>query len=408
VIAALERALHFSALGQRVSMREAMLDAWREHPSAELGELIRSQPAAPDLAELAEAVSAHGSVFGLTPLFQALKRHVNDPRLTPVLLEVAKLPLDAAPVTRQELIELWRKNRDPEGAEQLKTLGAEPLAYAPLPEHAAGLIERLSRPVPLYRELAAVYAEPDADAPRRVLADFLLERGDEWGALIALQLGSAGGAEETRLRTSLDARLGELLGPDVTVLELERGFPVNVRAEAALKLRATPAWRLVKELKLRGGAPHPSFLQARELERLETIWDLRASLADLEPGRCRIRTFGFTSEPVPPELGALIGRLPSARQVVIHGASYATAMQVCTDVELERLELNLRGQGWSLRWAGDDVELTCGPRLAGEWYGIFGAAQHRTRGCTLRVTSRADEASLRSLGRGFKSMTLER
>src|SRR5262245_35643491 len=121
-------------------MREAMLDAWRQHASPELGRLIRSEPAAPELAELAEAVSVHGSVFGLTPLLQRLKGHVNDPRLTPLLLEVARLPLDSAPVTRRELLELWRRNSDPEGAEQMKALGAEPLRYEPLPEHAAGLI----------------------------------------------------------------------------------------------------------------------------------------------------------------------------------------------------------------------------------------------------------------------------
>ncbi len=408
MIAALERALHYAALGQRASMRDAMLDAWRDQPSAELARLIRAEPALPELSELAEAVSVHGSVFGLTPLFTVLRRHLHDPRVTPMLLELTKLPLDAAPVTRDELLELLRRNRDPEGAPPLEALGSEAPRYEPLPEHAAGLIERLGKPVPPCRELAAVYAEPEADAPRAVLADFLLKHGDEWGALIALQLSGQAGAEETRLRAALDARLGELLGPDVTVLELERGFPVSVRAESALTLRATPAWRLVKELRLRGGAPHPVFLQAPELERLETIWDLRASLSDLEPGRCHIRTFGFTSEPVPPELGALIGRLPSARHLVVNGASYATALQVCMDRELERLELSLKGPSWSLRWADARVELHTGPRLAGEWYEIFQAAEHRTRECHLHVVSKADRGSLNALGTRFKSMSLSR
>ncbi|MBL8949556.1 MAG: TIGR02996 domain-containing protein [Myxococcaceae bacterium] len=404
----LERALHFAALGQRVSMREAMLDAWREHPSPDLRHIIVAEPLSADFLELAEEVSRQRSVVGLSPLFTVLRRHLNDPRLTPMLLELTRLPLDDSPLTRRELVDLWHKNRDSHGADVMEPLGGHTFAAEPLPMQARALVDRLARPVPLYGELQAVYADPASDAARAVFADFLLERGDEWGALIALQYGAPSGAEETRLRSTLDARLGELLGPDVTVLELERGFPVSVRAESALTLRATPAWRLVQELRLRGGAPHPTFLKARELERLGTIWDLRASLSDLEPGRCHIHTFGFTSEPVPPELGALVGRLPSAKQIIINGASFATVLQVCIDRELERLELSLKGQGWKLRWAGQHVSLECGPRLAGEWYDVFRAARERTAGCHLHVKSRGDKGSIEALGRMFKSMTLER
>ncbi len=395
-------------------MVEALLDAWREHPSKDLGTLMLREPPAPDFAELMEDIEAHGSIIGLQPIFMVMRRHLRDPRLTPLILQLAKLPLDAAPVTREELCELWRKNRDPSGSQEMALLGAEPLPEVPLPADALELVEQLKRPVPVLPELASVYAEPQADAPRHVLADALLEHGDDWGELIALQLGTRAGAEETQLRANLDGRLGELLGPGVTVLELDRGFPVKVRAQPSRLTAPTPAWRLVKELKLSAepgsgyvGALLPAFLHAPELAGLETLWDLRATLQHLEPGRCRISTFGFTDGGLPLELGELLGRLPSARKLVVNGASYATALQVCADPELERFELVLRGDGWRLHWAGEHVDLECGARLAGEWYDVFRAAAQRAQRCRLRVVSKADRPSLLALGRTFALVSVE-
>jgi hypothetical protein len=93
-------------------MVEALLDAWREHPSRDIGALMLREPSAPDFAELSEDIEAHVSIIGLQPILMVMRRHLREPRLTPLILQLAKLPLDAAPVTREELCELWRKNRE--------------------------------------------------------------------------------------------------------------------------------------------------------------------------------------------------------------------------------------------------------------------------------------------------------
>ena len=48
--------------------------------------------------------------------------------------------------------------------------------------------------------LDAVYADPESDAARLVLADWLQENGDPRGELISLQLSRAAGTREGRAR----------------------------------------------------------------------------------------------------------------------------------------------------------------------------------------------------------------
>lgn len=85
--------------------------------------------------------------------------------------------------------------------------------------------------------LAAIVAAPDDDAPRLVYADWLLERGDARGELIALQCG----AEATPdVRARVDAMLGASwtafagdAAPYTDKRAFERGFPTWVAMTVA-------------------------------------------------------------------------------------------------------------------------------------------------------------------------------
>ncbi len=102
--------------------------------------------------------------------------------------------------------------------------------------------------------LEAVYQRPFDDAPRRAYADFLLERGDERGELIALQLS---GEDEPRQQALLEKHGKKWLGPLAPVLgkhfEFRRGFlavaMVKFRHQAdAERYGPLPEWATVEEL----------------------------------------------------------------------------------------------------------------------------------------------------------------
>ena len=88
-----------------------------------------------------------------------------------------------------------------------------------------------------YEELlAAVLADPQSDAPRLVLADWLMERGDPRGELISVQCDLARGApREAELRERevalLSAHGAQWMGPlgrDVLQVRFRRGFVESV------------------------------------------------------------------------------------------------------------------------------------------------------------------------------------
>lgn len=111
-----------------------------------------------------------------------------------------------------------------------------------------------TRPVPLHQRypalVTAVVAARDDDAPRRVLADALLEAGDARGELIALQLKGDSPELEHRLLTDHGARWRAELGLESSACEFRRGFieQVTVAGEAeplAAAWSHTPIRRLV-------------------------------------------------------------------------------------------------------------------------------------------------------------------
>ena len=83
---------------------------------------------------------------------------------------------------------------------------------APMPEPTAAETKLLAtlKPARTAEELLAeIYEHPDDDTPRRVYADFLLERGDPRGEFIALQLDRARDVAPTERETKLLAKYGK-------------------------------------------------------------------------------------------------------------------------------------------------------------------------------------------------------
>ena len=96
--------------------------------------------------------------------------------------------------------------------------------------------------------LAAVYESPDDDGPRSVYADYLLQRGDPRGELIASQLapGRAKPGQRQRERDLLAEHAAEWtseLGIDPVHVTFERGFPAIVATEEPMNF--SPAWSTV-------------------------------------------------------------------------------------------------------------------------------------------------------------------
>jgi uncharacterized protein (TIGR02996 family) len=119
-------------------------------------------------------------------------------------------------------------------------------------------VTRYERAVPSTDEalFAAVYAAPDSDGPRAVLADYLLEQGDPRGEFIALQLAKqkshAGERREKQLLELYElpwlGPLGAVVMPSTTVWE--RGFLCSAQARLHGETVGDPRWATVQKLQL--------------------------------------------------------------------------------------------------------------------------------------------------------------
>lgn len=113
---------------------------------------------------------------------------------------------------------------------------------------------------PRARELRAeVWADPEADAPRMVYADYLQQQGDPLGELIALQLerartGDRPSERESALFQILQRRPGGPLAPYLGLFGLERGFLASAMPvpELPAEIASHPAWSTVTRLELDG------------------------------------------------------------------------------------------------------------------------------------------------------------
>jgi len=114
---------------------------------------------------------------------------------------------------------------------------------------------------------ADVWAHPDDDGPREVLADLLVQNGDPRGEFIVLQLarhrGTLDAAGKKREKELLKRHKKDWLGPIAALIQpahirFERGFIVTCSLEpnAALeeKLGTHPAWSTIREFLVHGYA----------------------------------------------------------------------------------------------------------------------------------------------------------
>lgn len=181
---------------------------------------------------------------------------------------------------------------------------------------------------PIARLYAAVYRDPDDPAPRQVLADALLERGDPRGAFIQRQLAAppsdpAARAAEQAAQQALVRR--EWLGAAAPAFgELPRfagGFLYagTVDGELDEAVLAAPEWATLRELTL----PDPPMLPSvdpRLLERMIAGWpaaldrSLRALRIEIPPAPSG--SYGLVaSYPHPPQLADWLPRLRGLRRL---------------------------------------------------------------------------------------------
>jgi uncharacterized protein (TIGR02996 family) len=178
--------------------------------------------------------------------------------------------------------------------------------------------------------LAEIRNHPDDDGPRIVYADWLQERGDPRGALIALQLG---GGEPRQIRALLDAHAATWLGAIATVAvhahtRFARGFAVavtiNPRNETYLRsVVGAPEWFSVEELTISGMFAestvcadlirHPCMRSLRDVRGLGSA--PAAALAIADPALA-ITTLHVRGGYVVSQLGDARG-MPSLERVVI-------------------------------------------------------------------------------------------
>lgn len=169
--------------------------------------------------------------------------------------------------------------------------------------------------------LDAIYASPDDDEPRSVYADWLLERGDPRGEMIALQLARAHAGDpemsprereliRTYQRDWLVWVWDALYPPSV---RFARGFlhaaSVNARGDRRLAERLTGdrRWRTVRALAVHDTHPHiPLYTHAAlaDLDELHQVTpELLAALLDAPPRPLRV--LGLTYTPMARDAGAL-------------------------------------------------------------------------------------------------------
>lgn len=309
----LERALAAFERREEEEALRLLLDAWRESRSVRIATLVQKlsdrltvglppcgplstafsgglpRPTGmPRLLDWLRSVANEGDAETLERQLRNARTWPEDPRLIPVLRTLARWPVARNVDVIAALRDLFIQLRDPRTEDDvqalLQAMGSwtsyeEALARlqgrkdAPpvlsldvaLDPGARAACEALEGALALREEaeagqlplrdtlLARVYAHPEDDAARLVLADHLLEQGDPLGEFIMLQCSAR--PDEARIRELLaqhglawQAPLGPLIRPDAT--RFERGFPVAVRLRVTRREWPAPgpAWGTVREI----------------------------------------------------------------------------------------------------------------------------------------------------------------
>jgi uncharacterized protein (TIGR02996 family) len=317
----MQAALSAIARGDYATARDALVVAWRKRRSPAIADAIDVlDPLAPDAVSVQLAAIVTPRVATSLANLRKLAS-LDDPRLASWVLAALANPPFCAPTAEPFLVLLAttidrlddrrldaalpalrpiltaRITRKPIYTKVLKLIDAA-VAHRPVESRStarerqlelelAAAVAAVRKPTHTVESLLAeVYAHPDDDAPRMVLADALLERGDPRGEFITLQLVRGRNGEPTERERELLKKHGRSwLGPLATVLsfgkgysgtEFERGFVVKAdfifKIEKKLPLVARdPGWATIEH------SPTPVVL----LEHAP-LWALRSVSLDDE------------------------------------------------------------------------------------------------------------------------------
>jgi uncharacterized protein (TIGR02996 family) len=176
----------------------------------------------------------------------ALRDAAPDPRIGRAMLTLLELraPVASFAIVHDEIARVIVRHADDETALSTALDELSSFDRGALPKPARARVAKPKRDLDaLY---AAVYAAPDDDAPRAVLADALTDAGDPRGELIALQLREAAGTatpEMTeRARELVQHHAKSWLGPLRPIVyraELRRGFLHTIELAGTW---STPKW----------------------------------------------------------------------------------------------------------------------------------------------------------------------
>jgi len=348
--------------GKSVSARD---DAWRA---------LAKQKQSADLPRLFAALWPK-QWRDARPLLDLLDRFPDDPRLAAMLVRTASDPpytSSASQAFFKLVFEKIGKLGDRRGLEVLATL-RDPLALgaiAAIARRAVGAVDEgalaaaeayFAGDVARGRAdaergdalLAAIHAAPDDDAPRAVYADWLVERGDRRGELIALQLADGDTRERERelLRDHGRSWAGDLgKAFDADGLVFERGFLAggSLRAKDATYLE-DPAARLVTTIHC-SESPDITIPLLRHLPSLRKLSTSAATAAALathdQPSSITELATWLPYDLNDASVGAALARcaaLPALRKLRIYSDS-ADAVRWLLDApildRLEQLELS--------------------------------------------------------------------
>lgn len=300
---------------------DLVCQAWREHPCADLAELVRllgdlqdvdpvrppshhrkwmqrcERGTAKDVGPLLAGLMRPATYDSLAERVAALAAKPPDPRINALVIEEIQRPTHkmwSEPYER--LVDIVLASGDPEAISTLQDVAAKAsrlkfwnatstvgrIRRAEVPERhdldeaaaasaaalRMALTSRATRPASTEHVAAlleAVYEEPGDDERRAVYADALQELGDPRGELIALQLARGIGGRRSRRERDLLAQhekkwiepIGELLVPGRNVFE--RGFlhACTYKKRAKKDQVGHPMWSTVHEILVRGIARPP-------------------------------------------------------------------------------------------------------------------------------------------------------
>jgi uncharacterized protein (TIGR02996 family) len=182
---------------------------------------------------------------------------VGDPRSVAALEHIASINAEGGGSATHVLRELLPRTQGVLRADVPALTSEQSFMLEQIEAHLAQVTRR--DPAELF---AAVYANPDDDGPRAVLADLLQEQGDPRGEFIALQLARGRGGKRSRRESELLKKHGrEWLGAIAPALPkdgvvFERGFLAKCRTINSRGLSGATAiceaveWATVEELTL--------------------------------------------------------------------------------------------------------------------------------------------------------------